>query len=181
MTIPDTDKRKMLRWVRQCIECELGSPAPETPDFADYPPCGAFVTLRKNGNLRGCIGYTVSSDPLEITLQDAARSAAFQDPRFPPLQKEELDQIDLEISLLTPPEKIASPEELEMGVHGAMIRSGFSSGLFLPQVAAEQGWNLQQFMTHLCLKAGLPQDYWKAGRYDLFRFTAIILNEKEDC
>ena len=180
MTVEDQDKKRMLLWVRQVISRELGGPRPEKPDFSSYPPCGAFVTIHKAGQLRGCIGYTISRDPLETTLKEAALAAAFRDPRFPSLQKEELDQIDLEISLLTPPVEISSPDELEMGVHGALIRSGYNSGLFLPQVATEQGWETDEFMDHLCLKAGLPSTLWKTGEYSLYRFSAIILSENRD-
>ncbi len=180
MTVSDRDKRQMLQWVRQVITGALGEEIPPKPDFSSYPPCGAFVTIHKAGQLRGCIGYTIAEDPLETTLEDAARSAAFRDPRFPPLGQEELELIDLEISLLTPPEEIDSPDELEMGVHGALIRAGFHSGLFLPQVATEQGWEREEFMDHLCLKAGLPRNHWRKGEYRLFRFSAIIISEKKD-
>jgi len=179
MIVNDGDRPLLLGWVRLVIECHLKGTVPEAPDLSDYPSCGAFVTIHKNGSLRGCIGYTISQDPLEDTLRDAALSAAFRDPRFPPLQEEELPEIDLEISLLSPPEPVDSPEELELGRHGALLKSGFHAGLFLPQVATEQDWNLEQFMTHLCLKAGLAPDHWKTGEYSLFRFTAAILSEKE--
>ncbi len=180
MTITDEDRKSMLVWARQCIEEHLTGRKPHRPDFSAYPSCGAFVTLHKNGQLRGCIGYTVSSDPLDETLKEAALAAAFQDPRFPPLKQDELEAIDLEISLLTPPEPVGSPEDLEMGTHGGIIRSGYNSGLFLPQVATEQGWGTQEFMDHLCRKAGLPPTYWKTDKYELYRFTAVILSEKDN-
>ena len=180
MFISKEDRTLMLQWARLVIEDHLQGKRPELPDFSDYPSCGAFVTLHKDGDLRGCIGYTISHDPLEITLRDAALSAAFRDPRFPPVSEDELTAIDLEISLLTPPEKISSPEELELGKHGALLRSGMHSGLFLPQVAVEQGWELGEFMDHLCMKAGLPSDLWRTGSYELYSFTAEILSEKRD-
>ena len=180
MTVSDRDRRAMLQWVRQVIAEDLGEPATAKPDFSTYPPCGAFVTIHKAGKLRGCIGYTIAESPLETTLEDAARSAAFHDPRFPSLRREELEMIDLEISLLTPPEEIRTPDQLKMGVHGALIRSGFHSGLFLPQVAPEQGWKREEFMDNLCLKAGLSRNHWRSGEYRLFRFSAIIISEKKD-
>ena len=180
MDITAEDRKSMLVWARQCIEGQLTGNKPNRPDLSAYPSCGAFVTLHKSGELRGCIGYTVSSDPLDETLKEAALAAAFQDPRFPQLKLGELEAIDLEISLLTPPEAVASPGDLEMGTHGGIIKSGYNSGLFLPQVATEQGWGIQEFMDHLCMKAGLPSTYWKTDKYELFRFTAVILSEKDD-
>ena len=178
MVISKEDRALMIQWVRLVIESRLEMKPAESPDFSDYPSCGAFVTIHKNGKLRGCIGYTVSQAPLEETLKDAALSAAFSDPRFPPLSLDELPQIDIEISLLTPPEKIMSPDELELGKHGAILKSGVNSGLFLPQVATEQRWDLTQFMNHLCIKAGLPSSHWQSEKYELFRFSAEILSEK---
>lgn len=178
MYISEVDKSLMIQWVRLVIESRLEIKRAESPDFSDYPSCGAFVTLHKKGKLRGCIGYTISQAPLEQTLKDAALAAAFSDPRFPPLELKELSEIDIEISLLSPPEKVISPYELELGRHGAILKNGFNTGLFLPQVATEQGWNLEQFMDHLCMKAGLSSSHWQTGEYELFRFSAEILTEK---
>lgn len=178
MVISQEDKDLMIQWVRLVLECRLEAGTADSPDFSSYPSCGAFVTLHKNGQLRGCIGYTESHAPLEQTLKDAALAAAFNDPRFPAVTADELSEIDIEISLLSPPEKIQSPEELELGRQGAILKSRFNTGLFLPQVATEQGWNLEQFMDNLCLKAGLPSSHWQTEKYELFRFSAEILTEK---
>ena len=177
MDISREEGSRMLAWARKVIESKLENREAEAPDFSNYPPCGAFVTLHKQGTLRGCIGYTISHEPLEETIRDAALSAAFRDPRFNPVSEEELPEISLEISLLTPPEEISSPEQLELGVHGALIKSAYSTGLFLPQVAPEQGWNKDEFMDNLCLKAGLPRNHWRTGKYKLFRFSALIFSE----
>jgi uncharacterized protein len=182
MTVSEKDRILMLQWARRVMEARLHGTNAEAPDLSAYPSCGVFVTLHKKGNLRGCIGHTVSRDPLEQTLREAALAAAFQDPRFPPVTAEELPGLDLEISLLSPPEEIGSPEELTLGEHGAILQSGFHSGLFLPQVAPEQGWGLEEFMDHLCMKAGLPPSLWREKgekEYRLFRFTALVFSEKE--
>ena len=173
--LDDQDRKDILDWVYAYLGSLFGEAEPAAPGAIDgLPPCGAFVTLHLNGNLRGCIGSIVSRSPLEETLRDAARSAAFSDPRFPPLTREEWAEIDLEISLLSPMERVDSPEELEMGIHGAMLEAPMGRGLFLPQVATEQGWDRETFMDHLCRKAGLPMDYWKNGSYSLYRFSALV-------
>lgn len=180
-TLNSAERQEVLNWVYDSIgtswEREL-SPPPEV--LAELPRCGVFVTLHLNGRLRGCIGFIEGREPLEVSLKDAAHSAAFNDPRFPSLTEEEWLKSDLEISLLSPLEAVDSPEDLTMGEHGALIHASNRQGLFLPQVASEQGWNRETFMSHLCMKAGLPMDYWQRGEYTLYRFTAQVFGQSPE-
>jgi AmmeMemoRadiSam system protein A len=136
---------------------------------------GAFVTLHRNGELRGCIGNMVGSQPLYLTIRDMAVESATGDPRFTPVKPADLKDIDIEISVLSPMEKVDSADKIEMGVHGVLVRRGFNSGVFLPQVATETGWSKEEFLSQLCgQKAGLPADAWKDKNTDLYIFTADI-------
>jgi AmmeMemoRadiSam system protein B/AmmeMemoRadiSam system protein A len=142
---------------------------------------GAFVTLHKKGTLRGCIGNMVGRGPLYLTVRDMAIAAAVEDPRFPPVTKDEMKDIDMEISVLSPMEKIDDYNMIEMGKHGVMVRSGWRSGVYLPQVATETGWDRDQFMNSLCAhKAGIQPDAWKTGGCDIYVFTAEVFGEKEN-
>ncbi|MEO0292776.1 MAG: AmmeMemoRadiSam system protein B [candidate division WOR-3 bacterium] len=138
-------------------------------------PCGAFVTLKKKGNLRGCIGRIVADEPLYLVVRDMAIASATEDPRFPPLEVSELKDIKIEISVLTPMQKVNNVDEIEVGRDGLMIRKGFRSGLLLPQVPVEQGWDKKTFLEHTCYKAGLPSDAWKTS--ELWKFQAIVFSE----
>jgi AmmeMemoRadiSam system protein A len=139
---------------------------------------GAFVTLHERGELRGCIGNIVATQPLYLTVRDMAIASAFEDPRFPSLKEDELKDIDIEISVLSEPQKINDPNIIEMGKHGVIVRSGFRSGVFLPQVATETGWDRDTFMSNLCShKAGLPADAWKKKGVDIYIFTAEVFSE----
>jgi AmmeMemoRadiSam system protein A len=141
---------------------------------------GAFVTLHKRGELRGCIGNIIGRGPLYLTVRDMAIESATGDPRFPRVTPDELKDIDIEISVLSELEKVTNVEEIEMGVHGVLIRKGFASGVFLPQVAAETGWSRDEFLTNLCVhKAGLLPDAWKTGGVDIYIFTAEVFGEKD--
>lgn len=135
---------------------------------------GAFVTLYKKGMLRGCIGSLESDKPLYQTVSDMAKAAAFRDPRFMPVTSDELPYIDLEISVLTPLEEISSPEEIIVGVHGLLISKGARSGLLLPQVASERGWDRITFLEETCRKAGLPKDAWKERDAHIYVFSADV-------
>lgn len=126
-------------------------------------PCGAFVTLNERGMLRGCIGLIVSDRPVLDVVREMAVSAALHDPRFRPVRAEELPQIDLEVSVLTPPTAIRGPEDIVIGRDGVILRKRGRSAVFLPQVAPEQGWDVPTMLTHLALKAGLDGDDWKSG------------------
>ncbi|MEI7904530.1 MAG: AmmeMemoRadiSam system protein A [Candidatus Firestonebacteria bacterium] len=140
---------------------------------------GAFVTLNaKNGELRGCIGLMLSNSPLYETVSEMAHEAAFGDPRFKPVKKNELKDLLLEISVLTLFKRVNDIKEIVLGRHGVMVRSGSRSGVFLPQVAVETGWGLDEFMANLCAgKAGLSPLAWKNGSAELYTFEAEIVRE----
>lgn len=145
---------------------------------------GCFVTIHKNGQLRGCIGYPEPVLPLWQAIVNASNSAAFQDARFPAIEKKELDQITIEISILTKPERIdvRNPEDylknIKIGKDGLIVRSTFSSGLLLPQVATEHNWNSLTFLQQTCIKANLHADEWQ--NFDncrVYKFRSQIYGE----
>jgi len=135
---------------------------------------GAFVSLHKRGELRGCIGYIEGQGPLHKTIEKMAEAAAFQDPRFPPVTEKEIPELDIEISVLTPLKKITDINEIEVGKHGIYIKKGWYSGLLLPQVATEYGWDRKTFLEHTCQKAGLPSNAWKDKDTEIYIFSADI-------
>lgn len=137
---------------------------------------GVFVTLHKKGDLRGCIGYPLPISPLFTAIIENAVSSAFEDPRFPPIETEELNEIDIEISVLTIPEKVKSPEDVKVGVDGIIISKHGNRGLLLPQVPVEQEWDLDQYISYGCIKAGLSGDEWKNG-VDIEVFQAEVFGE----
>jgi AmmeMemoRadiSam system protein A len=162
---------------------ELGT-AIEQGNSALVKPCGAFVTLHKQGKrgaeLRGCIGRMASADPLERTVRVMALAAAFEDPRFPPLSKDEWPACDIEISVLTPMEPCADPRQVRVGVHGLYLTLRGRSGVLLPQVPVEQGWNLDEYLDYICVKAGLPPRSYEDPAARLFTFTAVVFGENPD-
>ena len=135
---------------------------------------GAFVTVTKKGNLRGCIGHIRGTKPLYQTVEEMAAAAAFDDPRFSPITKDELKDLELEISVLTPFKQITDVKEIEVGKHGLYIQKGFYSGLLLPQVATEYKWDRDTFLEQTCRKAGLPSNAWKEKDIKIFIFSADI-------
>ncbi|MFC1624439.1 AmmeMemoRadiSam system protein B [Candidatus Omnitrophota bacterium] len=141
--------------------------------------CGAFVTIKKHGQLRGCIGYIIAAKPLYETVRDVATSAAINDHRFSPLSEKELDEIEIEISALTPLKRINSIEEITVGKHGLYMKRGLNSGLLLPQVATEYGWDKETFLEHTCRKAGLPRGAWKDDSTEIYIFSAEVFSEKD--
>ncbi len=141
--------------------------------------CGAFVTIKKHGELRGCIGYIIAVKPLHETVKDVARSAAINDFRFSPVTEKELDELELEISALTPLKRIKGIDEIEVGKHGLYMKSGFNSGLLLPQVATEYNWDKETFLQHTCMKAGLPTDAWKDKSTEIYVYSAEVFSEKD--
>ena len=138
---------------------------------------GAFVTLTKNGELRGCIGYIVPVEPLYKAVTEMAVAASSKDPRFPAVSRDELKNIHIEISVLSPLKLIDSVDSVEVGKHGLYITKGNYSGLLLPQVAVEYGWNREEFLRQTCRKAGLPPDTWKEKGTNIYTFTAQIFSE----
>ncbi|MCP3682289.1 MAG: AmmeMemoRadiSam system protein A [bacterium] len=144
---------------------------------------GVFVSLHKNKELRGCIGFAEPVYPLYNAVIRAATSAAFKDPRFTQLKESEMKEVKFEISVLTVPEliEVGQPTEylkrIEIGKDGLIVRYGPYSGLLLPQVAKEWGWNVEQFLENTCTKAGLAPEAWKESKCDIFKFQAMIASE----
>jgi AmmeMemoRadiSam system protein A len=174
----DHDRHLLLNLAREALAAHVGAApshvAGETPILERAG--GAFVTLHKAGELRGCIGHIEPTEPLGKVVPRCAVAAGTTDPRFPPITPSELQQIDIEISLLGPLEPITGPEDIEVGRHGLVVEQGWQRGLLLPQVATEWGWDAQAFLAHTCHKAGLPRDAWKQGAR-IFRFEAEVFAE----
>ena len=139
---------------------------------------GAFVTIKKHGQLRGCIGYIIAVKPLYQTVNEVARLAALEDYRFTPVTEDELKDLKLEISVLSPMEQLDNPEDVVVGKHGLLIRRGSRQGVLLPQVPVEQKWDKHTYLQHICMKAGLPTDAWKKEGTQLFVFTAEVFSEE---
>jgi len=140
---------------------------------------GVFVTVYCRGELRGCIGHLSADRRLVDAVQDCARSAASADPRFTPIVAAELDQLDLELSLLGPLEPIGGPSDIEVGRHGLVVERDGRRGLLLPQVATEWNWNAETFLAHTCQKAGLPLGAWRHGT-KIWRFEAEVFGDVRD-
>ncbi len=180
MDLTAADQELLFRAARNSIQAHLkGEKAPLPPAASPVlsQPRGVFVTLHRHGRLRGCIGYLEAAKPLLDAVQEMAVAAAFNDPRFPPLREEELADLDLEISILSPMRQIKNIEEIEVGRHGLYLEQGFRRGLLLPQVATEYGWDRLTFLKQTCLKAGLPPDAWQDPNTRIFVFSADILHE----
>ena len=137
---------------------------------------GCFVTIKQQGRLRGCIGNFVSDKPLYQLVQEMAICAAARDPRFHPMKSSDLDDFQLEISVLSPLELIASVDSVTAGIHGLYIAKNNKRGVLLPQVASEYGWDRDTFLRHTCLKAGLPEDAWTKD-CEIYTFTALVFSE----
>ncbi|HKB14179.1 MAG TPA: AmmeMemoRadiSam system protein A [Vicinamibacterales bacterium] len=174
----DHDRQLLLGLAREAIQAWVGEEAAHVPAEAGVlaEPGGAFVTLHKHGELRGCIGHIEPNEPLGKVVPRCAVAAASTDPRFPPITAEELEQIDIEISLLGLLEPIHGPREIEIGRHGLVVEQGWLRGLLLPQVATEWKWDAETFLAQTCHKAGLPRDAWKHGA-TIFRFEAEVFGE----
>jgi len=180
----------LVRLARTMIEARLGLTS--EPDTGDAPKvtetmCGVFVTLNKmegsGHRLRGCIGYPYPVKDLLTAVRESALNAAFDDPRFPSVSKNEMDSILVEVSVLTPPEtiKVENPKdipgEVMVGRDGLIMGRGYRRGLLLPQVAVEWGWDSEEFLAQCCYKAGLPPDSWLLEDTEVQRFQAIIYSE----
>lgn len=179
----EEDKRQLLKLARQAIAFRLDHGRRPTLDDleVDVTPhmqqvMGAFVTLHKDGALRGCIGEIEPRRPLVEAVLDQAQNAAFRDPRFRPLGADELNAVDIEISALTPPVPVASWRDIVIGRHGMTLEKDGRAAVFLPQVAPEQGWGIEETLTHLAMKAGLRPDAWK-GDASFTVFEAIVFHE----
>jgi AmmeMemoRadiSam system protein A len=188
-TITGEEREVLLKDARETITAVLENrrpaynPRPETKEDAApgasalARPCGAFVTLHKNERLRGCIGRMTAREPLEETVRAMAAEAAFRDPRFPPLTRDELDACRIEISVLSPMEPCADPRQVQVGLHGLYLVHRGRSGVLLPQVPVEQGWNLDEYLDYICVKAGLPSHSYDEPGARLFTFTAVVFGE----
>jgi len=175
--LSDQDKKSLHQIAKTVIENKVRGKA--VPEFKVESPIlkenrGAFVTIQKKGQLRGCIGYIEGQGPLYKTIEEMAEAAAFRDPRFVPVTEKELPDLEIEISVLTPLKKITDVNEIQVGKHGIYIKQGWLSGLLLPQVATEYGWDRQTFLGHTCEKAGLPSNAWKDKNTDIYIFSADI-------
>ncbi|HHL40371.1 MAG TPA: AmmeMemoRadiSam system protein A [Deltaproteobacteria bacterium] len=180
MALSEKGKAGLLRIARSAIETYLREGRVEVPAAADDELCargGAFVTLHRGGRLRGCIGLMVSQKPLFETVAEMAVSAAFRDPRFPPVTADELDELDIEISVLTPLRRISGPDEIEVGRHGLYIVKGPHTGVLLPQVAVEHGFDRERFLRETAVKAGLDPEEWKEA--EIHTFEAEVFGEKD--
>ncbi|MHC1724806.1 MAG: AmmeMemoRadiSam system protein B [Syntrophobacteraceae bacterium] len=175
--LTEQERAELHTLARKTIEAKCGGapmPAVRTSSAKLKEPRAAFVTLYKQGELRGCIGHIIARKPLVETVAEMAEAAALHDPRFRPVRSDELGDIKIEISVLTPLKKISSPEEVVVGKHGLVISRGGASGLLLPQVATEQGWDRTSFLEYTCVKAGLPRDSWKDIGTEIYIFSAEV-------
>jgi AmmeMemoRadiSam system protein B/AmmeMemoRadiSam system protein A len=183
--LPEKDKIRLLKIARSAIRTYLQTSSMEEQDIASMPgnllsKSGAFVTLTKNKELRGCIGRFVSDQALYRTVQEMAIAAATQDSRFSQVNLPELDKIEIEISVLTPLKRIASIAEFKLGRDGIYMKKGARSGTFLPQVAAETGWNTEEFLGHCAQdKALIGWDGWKDKDTELYSYQALVFSEAE--
>lgn len=173
-------QKEMIAIARAAVRGSVtGRPAPAAVDAGDVPDAsGAFVTLKKHGHLRGCIGTLECRRSLAEEIARVAVSAAREDPRFEPVREAELDDLDIEVSVLGPLEEIdpRDPDAIVIGRHGLVVEQGRRRGLLLPQVAPEWGWDRDEFLAHTCAKAGLPPDAWKHGA-KVYRFDAEVFGD----
>jgi uncharacterized protein (TIGR00296 family) len=176
-----TARKVVTEYLKNSIKIELEEKFREDFSFKS----GVFVTLNNPIGLRGCIGYPLPDKKLFNALEDAAIAAATEDPRFSPVKFEELDSITFEVTVLTPPTKIevSNPQEylskIKVGQDGLIVKYGYNSGLLLPQVPIEYGWNEREFLEHTCEKAGLSKDYWKKSEIEIQKFEGIVFKEKD--
>jgi AmmeMemoRadiSam system protein A len=163
--------------VRRAVSGERYEPSPPTSAVLSNKGA-AFVTLKEDGDLRGCIGHVIARIPLYQCVNDVARAAAVQDTRFSPVRKDEIPRLSFEISVLTPPEP-TTPDNVVVGRDGLIMSRGGRSGLLLPQVPIEWNWEKEEFLSHTCMKAGLPSDCWKDPETEIQRFRAIVFGEDD--
>jgi AmmeMemoRadiSam system protein A len=183
MELTDADKSMLLLSARESILSLLqGSPSPAI-DYSSFPDleqkCGAFVTLTMKNKLRGCIGYIVSENSLFDTIIEAARQAAFSDPRFFPVTSDEIQDIDIEISILSPMESLNDYNDITIGKDGLFLDE-HPRAVLLPQVAVEHKYDTPHFLSALCQKAGLEHDEWRKRKLKLKTFTSLVFSESEE-
>ena len=176
----DEQKQTLLKVARDTVEAVIRRQEiakPESDDHELNAPCGCFVTLKNRGRLRGCIGQFISDSPLIELVAEMAKTSATGDPRFfaDPITADELEKLDVEISVLSPLKQTDDPLSLKLGVDGIYIKKGRASGCFLPQVATETGWSKEEFLSYCCAhKAGLAADAWKDPETEVYLFTAEV-------
>ena len=176
------EKKRLLEIARETVKRAAAGqgPAGNQPDLEGLEfQRGAFVTLHRHGQLRGCIGNFTSEGPLTQTIENMAVAASLHDPRFRPVSPQEVDDIDLEISVLTPLRPIEDVEEIQVGRHGIYIISPRGRGVLLPQVATEYGWDRYTFLDQTCVKAGLAPGCWKKPDTQILIFEAQIFSEND--
>ncbi len=176
-----SQKEILLKLARDAIHNYLEKQTEIVPPAVEFlnQPAAAFVTLKIEEELRGCIGSVEESEPLGMAIIHSAISAALRDPRFPPLTKEEYPHVNLEISVLSPFRRVKNAEEVIAGTHGIMLTRDYHRGLLLPQVAVEYDWDRDTFLSFTCRKAGLPPDAWKDPETVIEIFTAEVFGEKD--
>ena len=182
LNLNTSQKRLLLKVARSMITYTVKGNA--ALDFGIKDPglavhCGAFVTLHSHGSLRGCLGNIIAEAPLWETVGNMAVGAAMRDPRFPAVSLEELKEIEIEISVLSPLKKIDDIKEIEVGKHGLLIKSGFYQGLLLPQVASAYKWDKIQFLENTCTKAGLDKNCYKEKNCEILIFSALVFGESD--
>lgn len=165
-------KRLARLSIKKQFQPDIELPEAASPKMQEH--YGAFVTLKKQGQLRGCIGNILGDKPVWQAVSQMAVQAAFNDPRFAALSRQELDDVEIEISILSPMQECTDLEQIQPGRHGLMIQKGMHSGLLLPQVASEQGWDRETFLDQTCLKAGLPPNSWQSKKAQVFCFEAEV-------
>jgi AmmeMemoRadiSam system protein A len=173
------EQQRLLRFARRCLDAHVRReplPPAEHGGMLDLRT-GAFVSLHERGDLRGCLGHIEPDRPLGEIVGHLAAVVSDSDPRFQPVTVDELDDVDVEISVLTLEREIVDVNEIEVGRHGLIIEMGSRRGLLLPQVATEFGWNRETFLEYTCLKAGLPRDTWRHGARILI-FEAQVFGER---
>ncbi len=184
MELSTKEKDILLLAARKSIKSLFGKTNIPLVDYEQFPnlklKAGAFVTLKIKGELRGCIGYIISEQPLFETICEVAEHSAVQDPRFPPLTQKEFNLVNIEISVLSPMEKISEYSEIKIGEHGLLVEEGYHRGLLLPQVATENNYSVPQFLSSVCMKAGLSPDLWQRKKLNLKVFSALVFHEEKN-
>ncbi len=177
LALTDEEKSFCKALIRYTIADGLGlaqGPKPVLESETLNMELGAFVTLKLGGRLRGCIGNVVGNGPLVATIERMAQAAAFEDPRFAPVTAAEFPELEIEVSVMGPLTPCPDPELIEIGRHGLYIRKSMHSGLLLPQVATEWGWDRETFLDQTCVKAGLPKGSWRKSKTEIWWFEAVI-------
>ena len=177
------ERVELLAIAREAITKAVRSETPAPPSAQGgrlAEPGGAFVTIRHRGELRGCIGYIESALPLCQVVHEVAVKAAREDPRFPPVNPDELEDLALEVSVLSPLEPVKDVDDIRVSEHGILIELGWNRGLLLPQVAVEYRWGREEFLGHAARKAGLPPRAWGDPRAKLYRFSAEVFHEEQN-